>query len=75
MDAIKKILGVLWFALAAVVLYYGLTVFGIPKIISGKQEDLVFGIIILLILLPIICGGLVVFGWYAIKGEYSQDKM
>ncbi|MEN2434736.1 DUF6814 family protein [Weeksellaceae bacterium A-14] len=75
MDAIKKILGIVWFALAAVVLYYGLTVFGIPKIASGKQEDLVFGIIILLILLPIICGGLVVFGWYSLKGEYSHDNM
>jgi hypothetical protein len=30
-----------------VVGYFGITVMGIPKITSGKQEDLVFGIIIL----------------------------
>ena len=51
MDAIKKILGIVWLALAAVVAYLGLTVLGIPKITSGKQEDLVFGSIIVFILM------------------------
>lgn len=75
MDSIKKILGVVWMALAAAVLYFGLTVMGIPKLTSGKQEDLVFGIIIVFILLPIVVGGLGVFGWYALNGEYSEDKL
>lgn len=30
MDALKKILGYVWLAMAAVVLYFGLTEFGIP---------------------------------------------
>ncbi len=75
MDTIKKILGVVWIAVAAVILYFGLTVMGIPKLNSGKQEDLVFGIIIVFILLPIVVGGMAVFGWYALKGEYSQKNM
>ena len=54
MDALKKILGIVWILLALVVLYFGLTVMGIPKLSSGKQEDLVFGIIIVFILLPIV---------------------
>lgn len=62
MDALKKILGIVWILLALVVLYFGLTVMGIPKLSSGKQEDLVFGIIIVSILLPIVAGGLAVFG-------------
>lgn len=74
MDSIKKILGVVWLALAAAVLYFGLTVMGIPKLTSGKQEDLVFGIIIVFILLPIVVGGLGMFGWYALSGEYAHDK-
>lgn len=61
--------------IAAVILYFGLTVMGIPKLNSGKQEDLVFGIIIVFILLPIVVGGMGVFGWYALKGEYSQENM
>ncbi len=75
MDSIKKILGIVWLAIAAAILYFGVTVMGIPKLTSGKQEDLVFGIIIVFILLPIVVGGLGIFGWYSLKGEYSQDKM
>ncbi len=75
MDSIKKLLGIVWMLLSAVVLYYGLTVFGLPKLNTGKQDDLIFGLIIVFILLPIIFGGLAVFGWYAFKGEYSKDKM
>ena len=72
MDSIKKILGIVWLGMAALVLYYGLTIFGLPKLASDHQEDLVFGIIIVFILLPIVVGGLGVFGWYALKGEYSE---
>ena len=75
MNGLKKILGILWIAIAAVVGYFGITVMGIPKITSGKQEDLVFGIIILFVLMPIISGGMAVFGYYALTGEYSDDKI
>lgn len=74
MDAIKKILGFVWLLLAAAIAYGGITVLGIPKLTSGKQEDLVFGIIIVFILMPIVVGGLTVFGLYSLKGEYSVDK-
>ncbi|PQA95068.1 hypothetical protein B0A69_06345 [Chryseobacterium shigense] len=75
MNGIKKILGLLWIAIALVVGYFGTTVLGIPKITSGKQEDLVFGIIILFVLMPIISGGLAIFGYYSLTGEYSDDKI
>lgn len=75
MNRLKKILGVLWIAIALVVGYFGITVMGIPKITSGKQEDLVFGIIILCVLMPIISGGMAIFGYYALIGEYSDDKV
>jgi hypothetical protein len=74
MNGLKKILGILWIAIALVVGYFGITVLGIPKITSGKQEDLVFGIIILFVLMPIISGGMGIFGYYALTGEYSDDK-
>ncbi|SIT09613.1 DUF6814 family protein [Chryseobacterium gambrini] len=75
MNGLKKILGVLWIAIALAVGYFGITVMGIPKITSGKQEDLVFGIIILCVLMPIISGGMAIFGYYALIGEYSDDKV
>lgn len=74
MDNIKKILGLFWLLLALAAAYFCIFVFGIPKLGSGKQEDLVFGIIILFILTPIIVGGLAVFGYYALTGEYGKEK-
>ncbi|AZA93417.1 hypothetical protein EG344_02790 [Chryseobacterium sp. G0162] len=75
MNGLKKILGILWIAIAVVVGYFGITVMGIPKITSGKQEDLVFGIIIMFVLMPIISGGMAVFGYYSLTGEYSDEKI
>ena len=72
MNAIKKILGIVWIILGLLVGYLGVTILGLPKLSSGKQEDLVFGIIILFILTPIIVYGLVKFGWYALQGEYTE---
>lgn len=74
MDGLKKILGIVWILIALAVAYFGITIMGIPKLASGKQEDLVFGIIILFVLVPIVSGGMAIFGYYSLIGEYSDDK-
>ncbi|OIN56858.1 DUF6814 family protein [Arsenicibacter rosenii] len=74
MNGLKKILGVLWLAIAALTGYFGIVQFGLPKLASGKQDDLVFGIIILFVLMPIVVGGLVTFGLYALQGEYNTEE-
>lgn len=71
MNTIKKILGIVWIALAIAVAYYAIGIFG-GKLTSGKQDDLVFGIIIFFILLPLIVTGLTIFGWYALTNEYED---
>jgi len=71
MNIIKKYLGIIWIALAIVVMYFSIDIFG-GKLSSGKQEDLVFGIIIFFILLPMIVTGLTIFGWYALTDEYED---
>lgn len=72
MNALKKILGIVWLALAAAAAYFCIIEFGLPKFGTGKQDDLVFGIIILFILTPLIVLGLGTFGWYALRGEYDN---
>ncbi len=72
MNTIKKYSGLLWVAIGITVGYFNIVVMGIPKLQSGKQEDLVFAIINLCILTPIIVGGLVTFGYYALSGDYSN---
>lgn len=71
MNSIKKYIGIIWIALAAVVAYYSIGIFG-SKLTSGKQDDLVFGIIIFFVLLPLVVTGLTIFGWYAMTNEYED---
>ena len=71
MNAIKKYIGIVWIALAAVVAYYSIGIFE-SKLTSGKQDDLVFGIIIFFVLLPLVVTGLTIFGWYAMTNEYED---
>ncbi|MCY1554457.1 hypothetical protein D9M68_910310 [compost metagenome] len=74
MNAIRKAFGIVWILLALAAGYFCIFQFGLPKISSGSQDDLVFGIIILSLLTPIIVGGLLIFGYYALQGEYSLEK-
>ena len=75
MDTIKRILGIIWLGLALAAAWFCIFIFGLPKFDTGKQEDLVFGIIILFVLTPLIVCGLGTFGYYALKGEYDKEKL
>ena len=74
MNAIKRILGVLWVILSIAAAYFCVFEFGLPKFLSDKQDDLVFGIIILFILTPLIVLGLGTFGYFSMMGEYDQKN-
>lgn len=74
MNAIKRILGVVWLALAVFAGYYLLVTQAIPKFESGKQEDMIPAIIYTFVLAPIVVGGLGYFGFYSVTGEYGDDK-
>lgn len=74
MNLIKKILGILWIVLAIAAAYFCIFEFGLPKFLSDKQDDLVFGIIILFILTPLIVLGLGTFGYFALIGEYDKEE-
>ena len=73
MNAIKKLLGVVWIALGIAAAYFLLIDQAIPKFESGKQEDLIPAIIYTFVLAPIIVGGLGIFGYYSLTGEYSDN--
>lgn len=76
MNRLKKILGVLWILLgpAAIILMFiqaiekvNLAVEGVAKTNTALQWG-----IILFVFIPI-CAGLMIFGYYALKGEYDQQ--
>ena len=74
MNTIKKLSGIVWIMIGLAVGYFNIIIMGIPKFQTGKQEDLVFGIVNMFVLTPIIVGGLLTFGYYAIMGEYNEDN-
>ena len=72
-NPLKRGLGIAWILLGLVVAWFGIFKMGIPKIISGHQEDIVFGIIIMVIITPVAALGLFFFGKYALQGEYDDE--
>lgn len=71
MNTVKRYFGLLWMGLALFIAYdRGLD--SLTKLAGEKLEDRVFGYVLLLVLLPIVVGGLLLFGWYAWRGEYDD---
>jgi len=73
MNIIKKILGIVWLLLGPVVIYF-LVSGAITNIDPAGKKDINkadLWVIIILIFTPIAIG-LMIFGWYAIKGEYDH---
>ena len=74
MNKIRRLAGIVWIILGLAGGYYLIINQAIPKFQSNKTEDLIPAIIYTFILTPIIVGGLLIFGKYALQGEYD-DKM
>jgi len=73
MNAIKKYLGVIWLLLAPLVIYFLINRAVVHIDPAGKKDinNPVIWIIIIAIFTPIAIG-LMIFGWYALKGEYDH---
>jgi hypothetical protein len=74
MNLLRKYAGLAWIFLGLFAGYYLIISQAIPKFESPKPENLIPAIIYAFILAPIIVGGLVVFGFYALTGEYEIEK-
>lgn len=68
----KRLLGIVWILLGLAAAYFGIMELGLPKIMSGKQDDLIFGLIMLFLITPIATVGLLIMGKYALQGEYEK---
>ncbi|TND08594.1 MAG: hypothetical protein FD123_2098 [Bacteroidetes bacterium] len=75
MNNIKKALGVLWFllgpALVALMIWQALDKIGKAAEGAARQNTTLQWGIILFIFIPI-CIGMMIFGWYALRGEYTK---
>ncbi len=73
MSSLKKILGIVWLLLGPAVIYFLLQGAFTHVDPAGKKDinNPVIWIIIITIFTPIAIG-LMIFGYYALKGEYSH---
>ncbi len=74
-NQLKRWLGIVWIGLGIVAAWFGIFKMGIPKIMSGNQEDIVFGIIMMLVITPVAAIGLILFGKYSLQGEYDDETV
>ncbi len=72
MNKLKRLLGFVWILLGLAGGYYLIINQAIPKFKSDKTEDLIPAIIYAFVLTPIVVGGLLIFGKYALEGEYDE---
>jgi hypothetical protein len=73
MNTLKRYLGILWLLLAPLVIYF-LISGAIANIDPEGKKDInnpLIWVIIITIFTPIAIG-LMIFGWYALKGEYDK---
>lgn len=70
---IQQLLGILWIILGLLAGIYLIGSQAIPKFNSHVQSDWILAIIYTFILSPLICGSFILFGYYALKGEYGKN--
>ena len=73
LNLIRKWLGLIWIASGILSIWFGIVEVGIPRLLSGRQEDIVFGIILTFIITPSISFAFLTFGRYALRGEYNLE--
>lgn len=73
MNILKRYLGVFWLLLAPLVIYFLISGASTNIDADGKKDinNPLIWVIIITIFTPIAIG-LMIFGWYALKGEYDR---
>lgn len=73
MNQIRRIGGVIWILTGLIAGYYLVISQAIPKFLSAQPEDKIPAFIYAVILTPLIVGSFLIFGIYALRGEYDQQ--
>lgn len=71
MNALKKILGIVWFLLGPVAIWFLIKTAAQEIAAKPVMDTKIQWAVFIIVFIPI-CLGLMIFGYYAIKGEYSR---
>ena len=70
MDILKKMLGIVWFVMGPLSLYYLIKTGSVEMAKKPVIETQVQWIVFIVVSVPISVG-LMIFGWFALRGEYN----
>ncbi len=71
MNTIKKIAGIVWILLGPVAIYYLIKTASEEIAKKPVLDTKIQWIVFVVIFIPVVIG-LMIFGWYALKGEYDH---
>ena len=74
MNNIKKIVGLLCVIIGILAEYLLITAITSGSLVKNEEENKIFALTVIPVSIPVVLGGLVLFGYYALRGEYNQPK-
>jgi MFS family permease len=72
LNKVKQYGGIIWMLAGMAAAWFGIFKLGIPKLNTGTQDDLIFGIIVLFFITPVASIGMLIFGKYSLQGAYDE---
>ena len=74
MNTIKRITGLLCIILGIAAEYYLITAILNGALGKTPEENLICALTVIPVSIPVVLGGLLLFGFYAFKGEYDEQE-
>jgi hypothetical protein len=74
MNTLKKIVGLLCIIAGIGAEYFLITAITSGSLVKNAEENTIFALTVIPVSIPVLFGGLLLFGYYALKGEYNTPK-
>jgi ABC-type transport system involved in cytochrome c biogenesis permease component len=74
MNALKKIIGLTCIIVGLVAEYFLITAIINGSLVKNPEENMIFALTVIPVSIPVLLGGLLLFGYFALKGEYDANE-
>jgi small-conductance mechanosensitive channel len=74
MNALKKVIGLACIIVGLVAEYFLINAIMKGDLIKNPEENTIFALTVIPVSIPVLLGGLLLFGYYALKGEYDTKE-
>jgi hypothetical protein len=72
MNALKKVIGLGCIIIGFVAEYFLITAIMNNSLVKNPEENKIFALTVIPVSIPVLLGGLLLFGYYALTGEYDE---